>query len=82
MNKSPKTDAIMPASDVSSQMAPIMPVTEPIAPMRQLRKSRAPIVLVQREAVMAGIIMKAMTKIEPMVWNEVTAVRETRLISP
>ena len=34
--------------------------------MRQLSKSRDAIVFVQREAVMAGIIMKAMTRMEPM----------------
>ena len=72
----------MPASDVSSQMAPTIPATEPKEPMRQLSKRRDAIVFVQREAVMAGIIMKAMTRMEPMDWKAVTAVRDTSPISP
>ncbi len=82
MKNTPRTAAIMPARDESEAIAPMMPSTAPAVPRRQLSTRRPESVLVHRAAVMAGMIINAMTRIEPMDWKEVTATRETRLISP
>ena len=82
MKNTPRTAAIMPAREESEAIAPMMPSTAPAVPRRQLSTRRPESVLVHRAAVMAGMIINAMTRIEPMDWKEVTATRETRLISP
>ena len=82
MKNTPRTAAIMPARDESETIAPMMPSTAPVVPRRQLSTRRPESVLVHRAAVMAGMIINAMTRIEPMDWKDVTATRETRLIRP
>lgn len=74
--------AIIPAREVSPYMAPAIPERAPAAPMKQLRKILDDNVLVQSEAVMAGMIRKAITKTDPTEWKAVTITRETRLIRP
>lgn len=75
MKNTPRTAAIMPARDESETIAPMMPSTAPAVPRRQLSKRRPESVLVHRAAVMAGMIINAMTRIEPMDWKDVTATR-------